>query len=375
MMTNDQPQPYELEISVFGKGLGECIAVHYGDGNWAIVDSFIEDKLKEPIALQYLSNIGVEAKTAVRFVIATHWHSDHIRGLPALVDYCDAAQFVCSPAYRAKPFRLMIEAYKTNGFLDDAKLRDLYDTFKILAERKLRTGTGVLKSAVENLRIIRYDLACGIEAEIWALSPSSARQQQALLEIASLFDDSGADLPLAPLQNENDLSVAAWVRVGSAISLLGADLEENGNPDEGWSAVVASQARPPEPGSNYKVSHHGSITGHHDEIWSTLLTDSPVVAVTPFSRLRNPLPKKRDAERILSFTSEAYLASRPRFRQGEKLSGTTRKIVAHIRRERPIYELGHVRMRADGRAANPVWSVETSGAANLLSKEVSQLFE
>ncbi len=374
MMTNDQPQPYELEISVFGKGLGECIAVHYGDGNWAIVDSFIEDKLKEPIALQYLKNIGVEAKTAVRFILATHWHSDHIRGLPALVDHCDEATFVCSSAYTTNTFFRMIEAYKTNGFLDDSKLRDLYDTFKILSERR-KIKSGIFKYVLEDTCIVRLPLTNGLQAEIWALSPSSTRQQQALEEIASLFDDSAADLPLVPLQNENDLSVAAWVRVGTAISLLGADLEESGNPDEGWSAVIASQARPTEPGSNYKVSHHGSITGHHDEIWSSLLTASPVVAITPFSRLRNPLPIKRDAARILSYTSAAYLASRPQFRQGERLSGTTRKIVAHISRTRPFYELGHIRMRADGRAANPVWSVVTSGGANLLSKEVSQLFD
>jgi hypothetical protein len=33
------PRPDELELSLFGSGIGESLAVHLGNGEWAIVDS------------------------------------------------------------------------------------------------------------------------------------------------------------------------------------------------------------------------------------------------------------------------------------------------------------------------------------------------
>lgn len=45
----DLPPPDVIEVSVFGRGSGESVLVHYGDGQWIIVDSFLIDG--EPIAL------------------------------------------------------------------------------------------------------------------------------------------------------------------------------------------------------------------------------------------------------------------------------------------------------------------------------------
>ena len=32
------PAPDELEVSLFGRGVGECAVVHLGSGEWLVVD-------------------------------------------------------------------------------------------------------------------------------------------------------------------------------------------------------------------------------------------------------------------------------------------------------------------------------------------------
>ena len=34
------PAHDEIQIVVLGKGIGECVLIHLGDGEWVIVDSF-----------------------------------------------------------------------------------------------------------------------------------------------------------------------------------------------------------------------------------------------------------------------------------------------------------------------------------------------
>lgn len=97
------PQPHEIEISLFGPGYGECIVAHLGAGEWMIVDSCI-DKSARPAALEYLRTIGVNASQHVKWVLATHWHDDHIRGLSDIVSECESAEFACSMALRNKEF-------------------------------------------------------------------------------------------------------------------------------------------------------------------------------------------------------------------------------------------------------------------------------
>jgi hypothetical protein len=52
--------------------------------------------------------------------------------------------------------------------------------------------------------------------------------------------------------------------IGDIALLLGADLEETGEEDTGWSVIVASTERPHGKASIFKIPHHGSETAHHD---------------------------------------------------------------------------------------------------------------
>jgi len=109
------PRPDELEMTVFGPGVGECIVLHVGKDDWIIVDSCTSPTGKEPIALEYLQSIGVDPSASVRTIVATHWHDDHIQGLATLVSECSHAGFVMSNALdRQQFFQLVLEVNAQN---------------------------------------------------------------------------------------------------------------------------------------------------------------------------------------------------------------------------------------------------------------------
>ena len=71
------PAPTEVEVSLFGPGVGECVVIHLGLGEWLIVDSCLTAG-REPVAISYLSELGVPLDS-VRMCLFTHFHDDHIR--------------------------------------------------------------------------------------------------------------------------------------------------------------------------------------------------------------------------------------------------------------------------------------------------------
>lgn len=89
MQKNQQtpPNPNEIEVSLFGPGKGEALALHLGQGKWMLVDS-CRKKQNTPVHLEYLQNLGVNVWEAVDLIVITHWHTDHIEGLNDVVKEC-----------------------------------------------------------------------------------------------------------------------------------------------------------------------------------------------------------------------------------------------------------------------------------------------
>ena len=98
------PKPDELEVSVFGSGIGECIVIHLGNEQWMIVDSCLDKNTREPVALRYLRELNVDVATCVPLVVVTHWHDDHIRGSARVFANAKRARFVCSAALDHEDF-------------------------------------------------------------------------------------------------------------------------------------------------------------------------------------------------------------------------------------------------------------------------------
>ena len=98
----EKPQERELEISIFGPGYGESIVIHLGYNNWMIVDSCIDTQTRKPIPVEYLESINVDPETAVKRIVASHWHGDHIRGMSDIVKICKNATFCLSDVFKKK---------------------------------------------------------------------------------------------------------------------------------------------------------------------------------------------------------------------------------------------------------------------------------
>lgn len=93
------PQANEIEVSIFGRGKGESIAVHIGHGKWLIIDSHLLPGTKTPVALNYLSEIGVDLGADIVAIVCTHWHDDHIQGIFEIFNCAISADFYCSTAF------------------------------------------------------------------------------------------------------------------------------------------------------------------------------------------------------------------------------------------------------------------------------------
>ncbi len=132
----DPPPPDVVECSLFGPGVGVCKVIHLGHGRWAIVDSCLDRDSRKPAALVYLEQIGVAASD-VSLVIASHWHDDHIQGLPQVLAACNRARFVCSAAMNCKELWSLLAAAELSTN-QDRGIREVNRAFRTLFERRER---------------------------------------------------------------------------------------------------------------------------------------------------------------------------------------------------------------------------------------------
>ena len=301
------PRIDEVEVTVLGPGFGESIVIHIGENDWVIVDSCIDSASGRPAALTYFDQIGVNAAAQVKFILATHWHDDHIGGLSELLNACPLADVGCGTALAKEEFLQVAWLFNKNTIgVGPSGTSEIKKVFTILKRRGVRPRFAIAD------RVLFSSGDC----KITALSPSDAEYSRFLAAIWSLVPRRGSTKFRCPELNPNDLSIAAWLNVGSVDVLLGADLEEHNVRGRGWTAVLASANRPRGSASAFKIAHHGSATGHHDGIWDQLLTPNPIGVLAPWNRGRK-LPTKKDCARIIALTSEAYATS-GRFTQKSK---------------------------------------------------------
>ena len=251
----------EVEISVFGPGVGECIVLHVGSGAWVVVDSCLDSATRDPAALAYLRELGVDP-AAIQYIVLTHWHDDHVAGAARLVQACPGAGVACSAALRSEEFLTVVAASKramtTSSGVDE--FRQIVETMRGRKVSKARAASIGPELASADKRLWKGGGAPGgTPAELWSLSPSSGAMHLALAEFGQLMPKGAMKAKRnAVAQRPNHVAVVLWVEVGNHRFLLGADLESTGNPATGWNAIVSSSARPAGQAQVYKVSHHGS---------------------------------------------------------------------------------------------------------------------
>ena len=366
------PQSGEVEVSVFGPGYGECILVHAGDGDWVIVDSCIDVRTREAVAIKYLSQIGVDPAQAVRLVVATHWHDDHVRGMAATVDACRSATFVCSDALNTREFLTLVKAFAPRPMAVNGSGVQEFDGVVRILERRSRNGSGRVCSpmwAIADRPLWRRgaeESPSGMRADVHSLSPSDTSNLAAKLDLRSLWPGERRPKRRVMSTRPNLAAVVLWVTVGQQKILLGADLEESTTPYRGWTAILDSSTRQRGLATVFKVPHHGSGNGYHPRIWQEMLDEHPTALLTPFRRVGSKLPTRRDIRRIRSHTPRGYITAPPETPATRRSPAVRRMLQDSVRSIQPVHgPMGHVRLRARG-SNETRWRVELFGAATSL---------
>jgi hypothetical protein len=338
---------------VFGPGVGECIVVHLGDGDWIVVDSCVDKQSGRPVALEYLESLGADVGKQVRLVVATHWHDDHIQGLAQTLRAAARAKFVSSAAYALQDLVRLTELSGATAPLSSAT-KEYSEVFEILKERReygARRDTVGPIQALANRRLLSLKAPeRSISAEVFALSPGDGTFNLAQAEIGSVLSQMKARLrPTRPSQNQ--LCVVLWLQIGLFSALLGADLEFVTGSNEGWTAIVNSNERPEGTAAFVKVPHHGSENAHCPACWERLLVEQPFAVLTPYGPSK--LPRRTDLARLCAMTRYVFLTTNPKLYRVPRRENAVEKTLREtaVTRRAVTGAMGHVRFRCDARSS------------------------
>ena len=344
------PGSDELEVAVIGPGYGESIVVHIGEGRWAVVDSCVNAKTKVPHALAYLDALGVDPAESVDLVVATHWHMDHVKGMGRLTETCRKADFCCPAVFTNREALTFVGAMAGHeAGLTGTLATEMREAVSALVRRKSRP-----RFAIANRRILRRG-----QCEVWSLSPGDKAVVRSVGAMSGLQSSKSPTTNLLGTLLPNQASVALWIKIADIAVLLGSDLQR-----AEWIEVLENSARPQGRASALKAPHHGSGNAHEVRVWDEMMTEEPVVVVTPFRGGRNPPPTRDDLRQILEVTRDAYITAEPRAAQS--VEALVRGVDGAILPERPsartLDESGIVRLRRKLESPDG-WKVVTFGSA------------
>jgi Metallo-beta-lactamase superfamily len=366
----DPPGSDEVEVSVFGPGYGECIVVHLTGAEWLVVDSCLSTETKQPVALDYFESIGVDAANAVRFVVSTHWHDDHVRGIGEVFEKCKSAKFVCAHGLQTSQFTVLLGMYSKFVPASGSGVDELLKVLSVLKDRK-KINSAVSPRFVSEGTVL-YQRESGARVLVKALSPSSPAFLASVARFGTELSPEGRSRSAIPCLEPNDLAIVLTVTVEEIRLLLGADLEENGRAGLGWQAVIDEFAHTDNSHQGFKIPHHGSVNGHHDPVWSQLLQPQPWAVLTPYLRGKKYLPQNTDIERISSLSPHSYsTASRSttNFRHPDTtVQRQLREMSVNLIKENSTQ--GQVRLRKALNKGSNDWTVEFFGDARELSTQL-----
>lgn len=347
------PAANEIEVTLFGPGYGEAIAVHLGDGAWLLIDSCIDPDAKAPASAVYLDNIGVRPDQ-VRAIVASHWHDDHVRGISQLAIKHPSAAFVMSAVFNDKEASTFLSAY--NGESSSGRARGSKELFSAI-EARANVYPALHKS------IVIDDIFIGRSVKVTALSPMPAAYAQCLAHLAQFLPKRGGAINHAPELHPNLEAIVLHVDLGDDAILLGSDLEDH--TQLGWTAVIADQwSGSRKPATAYKVAHHGSYTGDCPQIWATLLQPDPVACLTPYTLAGRRLPTEVDKQRMKGNASRAYIASGAS--RSPKMDSWQLKRLQDIAKNVTLVDAGFGAVRLRKQIGAQSWGVELFGAAQRL---------
>jgi hypothetical protein len=352
----------EIELHVYGRGYGEAIAIHLGNGHWMAVDSArsVNGVLW---VFEYLDAIGV-ARTRVTDLLLTHWHTDHIAGASEILSQAPDARLILSNCGRSEEFvRLVAECSGSRFDPTKAIAFEMYELLGLVRNRKLASGRG-------NFRFVGRDTLLNFEqipdAHMLMLSPSELDCVAALAYFAELTSSRTGTAGSVTVP-ENHASVVLLLQISNDMILLGADRENHPDQERGWAVVLDSKKHMAAGmlATAYKVSHHGSVTGYCPTLWPDHLTPDCMNIVTPYVKQARPIPNREMLQRYKLHSPNLLCTSLPRQVRSRHRSQISGAGGPKIRFEGAV-GVGSVRLRKRNGGEHVHWTVELFGAAERL---------
>ncbi|PAT01782.1 hypothetical protein CI105_04650 [Candidatus Izimaplasma bacterium ZiA1] len=351
-----KPLNDEIELVVFGKGVGECILVHIGDLKYILVDSFMNPDTKNPVSLDYLNAMGLGSEN-IELVISTHWHKDHTQGLPELMNKNGNTKFVTYGIITNDTF---LKYLKYGTKTEDKASNDYVEIINMIMNGKINKDN--VKMAVHNKLLHNYlpgILSHKKKVEVYSLSPQDSETLDYVLDL-KLPDYGEAKTTIV---KDNDISIVTWIQIDDVVILLGGDLENSSDPSKGWDAIVNKHSISSLKASIFKIPHHGSVNGHNDDVWIKLVEDNPISALTSYSS--SDLPRDEDLERIKSLSFETYLCGKLKDNDKDikKLQKQINQYGFDSKITRVSNKIGISRFRRQ--LSSPNWSEEVFGSVQV----------
>jgi hypothetical protein len=168
-------------------------------------------------------------------------------------------------------------------------------------------------------------------------------------------------------QQPNQIAIVLLIQIHDTVILLGSDLEESGNKENGWTAIINSDMWKKEKSSVFKIPHHGSISAHCEEVWQKMLTPSPFGLLTSYNNAGRLLPTESDIKRICEKTNKAYIAGYPKFYKSPKRPKNVEKTIKETVKKITMAngQLGQIRLRK--KIYRGEWKVDLDGDSSKLN--------
>lgn len=338
------PPSDSIEVSLFGPGIGESICVHLGLGKWLIVDSCLNPETGMPAALEYLLCLGVNVSIDVELIVISHWHNDHIKGLSKIIEACSSAKVVFSEAFLIEEFKTFVKALNSAPLPGpiETETDEIIKVIQTCKARKNNKQSLNISKAIADRLLYRSEIA-----EVWSLSPSDDAVIQSKVDIGvETFKQTRHRRRVKMTENLN--SVAIWISTPFGNVLLGSDLEasSSNSTTTGWQAVLNSRQRPQEKAKFFKIPHHGSVTGHLQQVWEDMIESDPIGFLTEYRSSR--LPNESDLVRLLSLTSSLFRTTEPNNKLPRRENTIDKAMRGSVKRRRTILNtLGHIQIRSE----------------------------
>lgn len=337
------PANHKVKVVVFGRGTGEAILIEISANEWIAVDCFNHPKEKKPAAISYLEKKGIDPKVALKKIIITHFHEDHIKGMLEMIKAAsDNCNVYISQALTAK------EAFEYYS-----NLNVLHDNPNLSGVSELCNITNYMDSLNRSVIKVKQDQVIynNDNYQITAIAPSefdSQKSQEKFISLLSKTEDGV--IPQAAKINPNHFCIVLNISCKKTNKniVLGADLEICPSPEGGWNSAMSSVMAPAHNSIQVmKIPHHGSCTGFHEKTWEDHVEKDAISILTTFDK--SNLPRAEYINLYKKYTNNLLSTTIPKERHKKDiLNRAALKIIAtkspsvNIRSATPAVNYGYI---------------------------------